>query len=135
MEEKENAQSSRTHEEKTPPIVEKESRNPPFPSANSLNPFGGPPPVHLRMQQILYNSTLSNLQSLKFNEQFASVKFVVHFKIPSNFPPKKGEKEKKEIISSLPLNSEEKESEEITKVFYGLKILFAAYSPVFDEMV
>ncbi len=100
-EEKENAQ--RPREEKTPPIVEKESRNPPSTSSNSLNPFQGPPPVHLRMQQILYNSTLSNLQSLKFNEQFASVKFVVHFKIPSN-SSKKEKNEKKETTSSLPLN-------------------------------
>ncbi len=43
-------------------------------------------------------------------------------------------KRKRHLLFHL-INSEEKESEEITKVFYGLKILFAAYSPVFDEML
>ncbi len=120
------SQNNSTH---APPKYSKDSFNHPseFTTANPM------PAAFNEIQETLYDGVLSNLQTLKLDEQFANVKFVVHFQktpSPKSRKPSKNEEEKTFDIKSL-----EKETNEISKVFYGLKILFAAYSPVFDEML
>ncbi len=93
-------------------------------------------PVHIQLERALHHLTFSNLQSLKLKKEFGNVKFAIHFKkLQTKKHAHSNIEEKSKEISTRSLNSEEEETHEIIKVFYGLKILFAAYSPVFDEMV